>query len=369
MAGLEKQVIALRDEVKAWEEREERRREQRRWQQQLELEEKRQQRQQRQEEEAGSTNPFSPASPSELLEESRARCAAAVARIAALEGELAARAADGEAATQEAVAAKRALEAEREHTAVLLGERNSFRQRADSLARELSRVATRSLSHSQTQAESQQQTAPLLPVPPRSFDEAAAQLAAARAEAQRLREELEEVKALGAASFSSAAGMAATANPRQQQAAAATGDNNGGRPPSLRTMAAGAAGVLRRKSSGSGLSLFRLNSREDVLEEVGSGTSASSTSAPALGVRRERSGSTDGREAELQRLLRSLTQSVQDKETQLGRQRERLRRLEAVVREQGLRWPEGWEGEGQEEEKEGMAGLGSGDSRPQTVDV
>lgn len=367
-----------------WEEREQRRREQRRREQQLELQER--QRQQQLE----ATNPFSPVSPGELLEESRAQCKAAEARAAALEARAEAEAAAGAAAREELGAARQALAAEREHTAVLLGERNSFRQRADSLARELGRVATRSLSLSLSHAgadagagsqQPQQQTAPLPPpsAVPRTFDEAATQLAAARAEAQRLREELEEVKALGAvASFGGAPAPDAAPHPQPQTVAGVDisngGGGGGGRPPSLRAMAAGAAGALRRKSSGggggSGLALFRLGSRD---EERSSDGSTATAAAPSL-LRRERSGSGFGggegyvREAEMQRLLRSLTQSVQEKETALGLQRDRLRRLEALAREQGVRFPEGWEEE-EQGEREGLTAGASGDDTPRTVDV
>lgn len=378
-AKLEEECAALKAEVKGWEEREQRRREQRRREQQLELQER--QRQQQQE----ATNPFSPVSPGELLEESRAQCAAAEARAAALDAKLAAEAAAGAKARGELATARRALEAEREATAVLLGERNSFRQRADSLARELGRVAARSLSHSHSRSQagtaaSAQQPQQQHVAVPRTFDEAAAQLAAARAEAERLREELEEVKALtlGPTAASSFAPAPDTALQQTGAVAGAAGADDiaaGGRAPSLRAMAAGAAGALRRKSSGgSGLALFRLGSREEERERSDGSTTAA---APSL-LRRERSGSSGfgveayAREAEMQRLLRSLTESVQEKETALGLQRDRLRRLEALAQEQGVRLPEGWEVEGGEEKEGGCTTLdgGAGETEtPRTVDV
>lgn len=345
---LEEQGTALRQELAAWEEREARRRERRRVEQRVELQEKRQRQEQRRQEEeekkVSSTKPFSPTSPGELLEESRLRCAAAEAQVRALEGRLKQQQAAKEALAKEAEAAARGLAAEREHTAVLLGERNGFRQRADSLARELSRVATRSLSQSlslaqqqegQGQQQQQQQRVP------RSFDEAVAQLAQAQAEAQRLREELEELKALGTVAFTASSSTGTVAAP-----AASGGDNstnssskNAERlPSSLRAMAAGA--LRRRKSSGGLSTIFRLPSQ-------GEEGSPLTLPSPLPRSERARSGSgyaDSGREAEMLQLLRSLTKSVQDKEAERLRAARRLERVEALARGAGMVVPPEEEG-------------------------
>jgi len=88
-----------------------------------------------------SLNPFSPDSPSTITLVTRAETAEA--QLQALQKRLLTHETALARLQTEVKASREELEVEKEHTAVLLSERNSLRQKSDSLVREISRVTPR----------------------------------------------------------------------------------------------------------------------------------------------------------------------------------------------------------------------------------